>query len=126
MLPNTLELFGHIENKTILVAIIRSLKVEDRFLNNQQVIMNYYPLLHVRSKQANRSELDRQGDNETIGFERSRRRARFPDPRNRTEQNRTNDSIKQTVGRVPYRAQEIRTAARGEVEGEGAGGGGAG
>jgi hypothetical protein len=42
--------------------------------------------------------------------------------------NRTRDSIKQSGARVPYRAQEIRTAAREEVEGEAAGwsGGGAG
>jgi len=35
--------------------------------------------------------------------------------------NRTRDSIKQSGGRVPYRAQEIRTPAREEVEGEAAG-----
>ena len=42
--------------------------------------------------------------------------------------NGTRDSIKQSGARVPYRAQEIRKAAREEVEGEAAGrsGGGAG
>ena len=42
--------------------------------------------------------------------------------------NGTRDSIKQSGARVPYRAQEIRKAAREDVEGEAAGwsGGGAG
>ncbi|PAN46962.1 hypothetical protein PAHAL_9G227500 [Panicum hallii] len=72
------------------------------------------------SKPAARSELDRLGRTEQSDSS-ARNDAMTP-------RNRTRDSIKQSEARVPYRAQEIRTAAREEVEGEAAGwsGGGAG
>ena len=70
------------------------------------------------SKPADRSELDRFGRTEQSDSS-ARDDAMIP-------RNRTRNSIKQSRARVPYRAQEIRTPAREEVEGEAAGGSGGG
>jgi hypothetical protein len=85
LLPNTLELFGHIENKTILVAIIRSLKVEDRFLNNQQVIMNRFST-YAASKQTGANWTDKGTTKQSDSSARDDAR---DSPTRGTEQNRT-------------------------------------
>jgi hypothetical protein len=92
------------------VAIIRSLKVEDRFLNNQQVIMNRFST-YAASKQTGANWTDKGTTKQSDSSARDDAR---DSPTRGTEQNRTERTIQSSKQWVGFLTERRRYGRRRE------------